>query len=203
MSQEQIYRSLLHLCPASLAVTSLDDGVIYEASDRFCLKSGFKREELIGRSTVEMGFWIVPDEGRKKFRELLLRDGQCLNQELLYRKRNGEVITGLTSAVLIEVENRRYTIVLIMDITDQKRAQEALTREQVFMRSIIDGFPGIFCIIDEQARYILWNKNYEEVTGFSDEEIRTMTVLDLPPRVGSKSHGGRNTVCVRTWGVFP
>ena len=56
VSQEQIYRSLLHLCPASLAVTSLDDGVIYEVSDRFCRQSGFGREELIGGSTVEIGF---------------------------------------------------------------------------------------------------------------------------------------------------
>jgi|ADurb_Cas_03_Slu_FD_contig_123_12428_length_5266_multi_2_in_0_out_2_2 PAS domain-containing protein len=56
VSQEQIYRSLLHLCPASPAVTSLDDGVIYEVSDRFCRQSGFGREELIGGSTVEIGF---------------------------------------------------------------------------------------------------------------------------------------------------
>ncbi len=315
VSQEQIYRSLLHLCPASLTVTSLDDGVIYEVSDRFCRQSGFTREELIGRSTVERGFWIAPDEGRKKFREMLLRDGQCVNQEFRYRRRHGEVITGLTSAVLIQVENRRYAIVLVMDITDQKRVEEAvqesenryrflaehmtdiawitdmnlktlyitpsitkvlgytprersrlsldrkvtpdsvsrvretlarliayeaqgkrvaekpvtlllefyhrdgstrwmetivqgfhnargdltllhgvsrdvtsrrrfeeaLIQEQVCMRSIIDSFPGIFCMIDEQARYILWNKNYEEVTGFSDEEIRTMTVLNVPP----------------------
>ncbi len=181
VSQEQIYRSLLHLCPASLAVTSLDDGVIYEASDRFCLKSGFKREELIGRSTVEMGFWIVPDEGRKKFRELLLRDGQCLNQEFRYRKREGEVITGLTSAVLIEVENRRYTIVLIMDITDQKRAQEALIQDQVYMRSIIDSFPGIFCIVDQQGRYLIWNRDYEKITGYSNTEISSMTVMDRTP----------------------
>lgn len=179
--QEQIYRLLLHLCPASPAVTSLDDGVIYGVSGRFCRQSGFRREELIGRSTVEIGFWIAPDEERKKFRGLLLRDGQCLNQEFRYRKRKGEVITGLTSAVLIQVENRRYAIVLVMDITDQKRAQEALIQDQVYMQSIIDGFSGIFCIVDQRGRYLIWNRNYGKVTGYSNTEISSMTVMDRTP----------------------
>lgn len=179
--QEQIYRSLLHLCPASLAVTSLDDGVIYDVSDRFCRQSGFGREELIGRTTVEMGFWIAPHEERKKYRELLLRNGQCLNQEYRYRRRNGEVITGLSSAVLITIKKRRYVIVLVMDITDRKRAEEALIQDQVYMRSIIDSFPGVFYIVDQRGRYLIWNRNYEKVTGYSNEEISSMTVMDRTP----------------------
>jgi PAS domain S-box-containing protein len=118
---------------------------------------------------------------------MLLRDGQCLNQEFRYRKRKGEVITGLTSAVLIEVENRRYTIVLIMDITDRKRAQEALIQDQVYMRSIIDSLPGIFCIVDQQGGYLIWNRNYGKVTGYSNTEISSMTVMDRTPAPDRKA----------------
>jgi len=126
VAQEQIYRSLLHLCPASLIVSSLDDGVIYDVSDRFCRQSGFSREEAIGRSAVELGLWVQPDEARKKFRDLLLRDGQCMDQEFRYQRRNGNVIICLTSAVLIAIEKRRYAIALVMDITARKQAEEAL-----------------------------------------------------------------------------
>lgn len=310
VSQEQIYRSMLHLCPASLMVTSFDDGVIYDVSDRFCRQSGFSREEAIGRSTVDLGLWVMPDVERKKFQDLLLRDGQCLDQEFRYQRRNGNVITCLTSAVLIKIKKRRYVIVLVMDITARKQAEEALQesenryrflsehmtdiawitdmnlrtlyitpsvtnvlgftpgerrrqrmekkmtpdsmsraqetlarmltleeqgkhvaekpatlllelyhkdgstrwletvvqgfhntrgeltlihgvsrdvtgrkraqdelrREQIFLRSVIDSLPGVFYIADDLGRCLFWNNNFEEVTGFSDEEIRKMPV---------------------------
>ncbi len=312
---EQIYRSLLRLCPASLIVSSLDDGVIYDVSDRFCRQSGYSREEAIGRSAVELGLWAVPDEERKKFRDMLLREGRFLNQEFRFRRRNGEVITGLCFAARVTIGKRRYAIALVMDITDRKQTEEALQesenryrflsehmsdiawitdmnlrtlyitpsiknvlgftpaersrqsleermtpdsvsrvrkalarlrtleeqgkriaekpltlmlefyhkdgsrrwletvvqgfhntggdltvvhgvsrdvterkqaqdelhREQVFLQSVIDRMPGIFCIVDKQGRYLIWNRNYKEVTGFSDEEIRSMTVVDRKP----------------------
>lgn len=318
--QEQIYRSLLHLCPASLIVSSLDDGVIYDVSDRFCRESGFSREEAIGRSTVELGLWVTPDVERKKFRDLLLRDGQCLNQEFRYQRRNGNVITCLTSAVLITLQNRRFVVVLVMDITDRKQAEEArqeiespyrflsdfmtdiawitdvklqtlyitpsitkllgftpdersrqsldqkmtpdsasrvresfarvlavekqgklvaekpatllleyyhkdgttrwmetivrgfhnargelnmihgvsrdvterkrlqdeLQQEEIFLRSVIDSLPGVFCIVDQRGRYLIWNRNYAQVTGFSADEIRSMTVMDRTPAPARK-----------------
>ena len=84
---------MLYLCPASLMVTSFDDGVIYDVSDRFCRQSGFSREEAIGRSTVELGLWVMPGVERKKFQNLLLRDGKFLDQEFRYQRRNGNVIT--------------------------------------------------------------------------------------------------------------
>lgn len=126
VSQEEIYRSLLHLCPASLSVTGLDDGVIYDVSDRFCRQSGFSRKEIIGRSSVDLGLWVEPDEERKKFRDILLSEGQCLNQEFRYRRKNGEVLTGLNFASLVTIGNRRYAILLVMDITARKQAEEAL-----------------------------------------------------------------------------
>ncbi|HNY96074.1 MAG TPA: PAS domain S-box protein [Smithellaceae bacterium] len=55
------------------------------------------------------------------------------------------------------------------------------------MRSIIDSFPGIFCIVDQQGGYLIWNRNYGKVTGYSNTEISSMTVMDRTPAPDRKA----------------
>jgi two-component system, sensor histidine kinase and response regulator len=48
-----------------------------------------------------------------------------------------------------------------------------------FSRRIIDGLPGIFYVIDEHGQILRWNNSFEDVSGYSAEEISRMSVLDL------------------------
>ncbi|NLA41996.1 MAG: PAS domain S-box protein [Smithella sp.] len=59
--------------------------------------------------------------------------------------------------------------------------REELSRAKIFLRSAIDSLPGMFCIVDQRGRYPIWNRNYEKVTGYSNKEISSMTVMDRTP----------------------
>ena len=63
------------------------------------------------------------------------------------------------------------------DVTRRKQAQDELQRERIFLRSVIDGLPGVFYIADESDGLLFWNGNFEKTTGFSEEEIRKMPVM--------------------------
>jgi PAS domain S-box-containing protein len=70
-------------------------------------------------------------------------------------------------------------VIVCRDITERKRAEEALRREKEFSDTTIDSLPGVFYHYDVTGRFLRWNKNFEAVTGYSREEIARMHPLDF------------------------
>jgi PAS domain S-box-containing protein len=75
---------------------------------------------------------------------------------------------------------------LNIDITARKQAEEALRLSEArlaftedFSDVAIDSLPGIFYLYDSEGRFLRWNKNLEEVSGYTGEEIARMHPLDF------------------------
>jgi PAS domain S-box-containing protein len=68
-------------------------------------------------------------------------------------------------------------IVNVIDISERKRAERELMEEKMFSDAIIACAPGIFYVIDETGHFVRWNRNEEEVTGYSREELRRLHAL--------------------------
>ncbi|MHC4943691.1 MAG: sigma 54-interacting transcriptional regulator [Planctomycetota bacterium] len=69
-------------------------------------------------------------------------------------------------------------ILILQDITDRRKAEERLIHEKRFSESVIETLPGLFFMLDEEGRYVRWNKNRETVLGYSDEELARMSPED-------------------------
>jgi PAS domain S-box-containing protein len=63
------------------------------------------------------------------------------------------------------------------NITERKRAEEALQNEKAFTESIIDSLPDSFYVIDSRGRYVRWNKNAGRALGYSNEEFAALDPL--------------------------
>ena len=73
---------------------------------------------------------------------------------------------------------------IAVDVTDRKKLEEiTVAQERDFNRAIIDSLPGLFYVVDEQFRFLLWNKNFEDITGYSAEELPGMTIWHLHRKV--------------------
>jgi PAS domain S-box-containing protein len=62
-------------------------------------------------------------------------------------------------------------------ILERREMEESLRRERDFSHSVINALPGIFFLFDRNGRAILWNRQFEEITGYGTDEIRTMSPL--------------------------
>jgi PAS domain S-box-containing protein len=67
---------------------------------------------------------------------------------------------------------------ILSDVSERKQAEEIILREKDFSQSALDSLPGLFYLFDDQGRFIRWNKNYEEISGYSAAELARMTPLD-------------------------
>lgn len=65
-------------------------------------------------------------------------------------------------------------------VEGERRTAEAAARsEKLFSDSIIESMPGILYFYDEQGRFLRWNRNFEEVSGYTASEIGRMHPLDF------------------------
>ena len=64
------------------------------------------------------------------------------------------------------------------DVTERKGAEEELKKVELFNTAILDSIPGILYLYDDTGHLVQWNKQNEEVTGYSSEELKGMYVLD-------------------------
>jgi PAS domain S-box-containing protein len=64
-------------------------------------------------------------------------------------------------------------------VTDLQNTYDELRKEHDLTRMAIDSVPGVFYLFDASGRLMLWNRNFEMVTGYSGEEIAAMTPSDF------------------------
>ncbi|MEA2625563.1 MAG: hypothetical protein QOD06_1608 [Candidatus Binatota bacterium] len=146
-------------------VRSLDTGKFVDVNREFERFSGFRREEAIGRSPLELGLWPEPGAYEQGLQQIL-SSGEVRNREATVRVKDGTLRFGLASATLVEHGGERLLLTFFRDITDRKRAEEALrdSRERLEL-ALAAGDIGTWT----------WRLGGEFV---ADERLRA--ILDLP-----------------------
>ena len=105
----------------------MSDATYVEVSDRFFAVSGYTREEVIGHSAFDLNLWVDPGD-RERVLSVLRATGSVMNDEIRFRRKNGEIRTMLFSAGVIQVSGTPHLLAVDIDITDLRRAEEEKAR---------------------------------------------------------------------------
>ena len=124
-SEEKFSKSFRH-SPLAASIVRVSDSRYIDVNETFERESGWKREEVIGRTPLEIGLWVVPEQ-RSPLIQRLLENGIARDTEYQIRRKDGQVRTFLASAELIEVDGERCALNVGTDITERKAAEEAIT----------------------------------------------------------------------------
>ena len=123
------HRRLFQFAPDSLLVTRVRDGRIMDMNSRFLETMGYSREELIGRTPLQLGFWVYPED-RESLRRLLLEQrGFCSGFETTVRDKAGREYPVMMSARVVEIEGEQYVISESREDSERRQAMKALQKE--------------------------------------------------------------------------
>jgi len=178
---ESKYRSLLQQLPQGVVIVQgLPPRYVF-VNAAMAQIVGCSVEDLLGFSTENAGVVIHPDDRKtaeRRYRDRLRgRTGPSYDEFRLLR-RDGEVRWVGSFAKRIDYEGEPTIQAIVQDITDRRLAEEALIREKDFSETVINSLPGVFYLFDEDGTMIRWNTNFEEVSGYTGEEIARMKPTD-------------------------
>ncbi len=195
---ERRYRHLYHNTPGMLH--SVDpEGRLVSVSDYWLDSLGYRRHEVIGKRLSD----FLTQASRRYADEVVfpafLEKGYCRDVSYQFRKKDGQTIEVLLSAIAErDVAGKvQRSLSVLVDVTEQKRAEEELrvTREQLRRYSedlerqvaertgVITGIlrhtPSVVFLKDTQYRYVLVNSRFEQVFGMTEEQIRGKTDYEI------------------------
>jgi len=135
-NSEETFRKMFNSSPNIVGISTLADGRYIDVNLNFEKQLGWRREEVIGRTSKELGIFQNYAE-RKRLEEIIEKDGHICNYEVLLRKKSGDYRIGNFSAELVDFCGQKCLLAQINDITDSKKieddlraANEKLTRAQ-------------------------------------------------------------------------
>lgn len=153
------------------------DGSIYAANPAACYIYGRTEEELciVGRA----GLSDPNDSSMQDFlheRSMLGRS----RKEVMQKRKDGSLFPAeVSSSIFTDSLGEERTIILVRDISDRVRANNEVIKEKNLSDSIINSLPGVFYLYSYDWKFIRWNKNFEQRTGYTTEEIEKMHPLDF------------------------
>ncbi len=92
----------------------------------------------------------------------------------LFRLLGGIGLTVLMLALALLYEAARN-----QTLVELNRVKDSLLQERDFSDAAIASLPGIFYLFDSVGKFLRWNENFEQVSGYSSEELSKMQPLDF------------------------
>lgn len=124
------YHEAFHISPDSINIARVSDGLFIDSNQGFTRILGFAREEILGRSSLELGIW-VDAAARDRMLATLARDGEIREGEAHFRHKDGTIIVGQLSAKPIVINGEACLLTVVRDITGRKQAETKLEHHRL------------------------------------------------------------------------
>jgi PAS domain S-box-containing protein len=136
-ASEERFSKAFRSSPYPIGITDLETGVCLDINDAALSAFGYRREEVIGQTTSVLGIWPHPEE-REQFIERIKCTGNIRNLEVPLKSKHGEMRKFLASTEVIVLNGKQCLVTIGTDITEQKRAEEALRRSELAVRQAFE-----------------------------------------------------------------
>jgi diguanylate cyclase (GGDEF)-like protein/PAS domain S-box-containing protein len=144
-AQEEKFTTAFHSSPYAITLTRPSDGTIFEVNDGFETIAGYQYAEVIGKTTLDLHLWVREEERLAVVSELA-QGREVHAKEYQFRKKTGEVLTGLFSASLVTINNEKCILSSIGDITERKQLEQKL--EEMATHDYLTGLPNRVLLTD-------------------------------------------------------
>ena len=161
----QMFSAAFESCPIAASIATLADGRFIEANANYERDFGWSKAELIGRTSLEVGFW--PSAAlRQAWAEELYKNGRLVDYETVWLDRAGSPIHVSLSSEITELDGQSCILAYVTDISARKRSEADLR----IAAAAFESQEGTV-ITDANGVILRVNQAFTASTGYSAEEV--------------------------------
>jgi len=167
--------------PVAITIATEAEGQYLDANESFLRMTGFPRADVIGHTSFDLAFWVLPSL-RVDLLRLLQGGGNVIDVRMQFKNSTGEIREAELSWERIEVEGQPCLLSFMRDVTERMRSDERL---QEYER-VVEGLVDMIVVVDRDYRYIIANRSFlnyrdmarEQVIGHRVDEILEKNIFE-------------------------
>jgi PAS domain S-box-containing protein len=126
-NSEEKFSKAFHSGAVLMAISRIEDGCFIDVNDAFLKTLGFKRDEVIGKTSADLEMF-VDKEQRAAIKKIFDEEGRASNLEVQIKGQNGFIHTGIFSVDSVDVAGMPCWLTTLTDITERKQAERELVK---------------------------------------------------------------------------
>lgn len=175
---EKKFRNLFNYSPDMILLTDFSNSVIIDVNEKFLNLTKYKKEDVIDKTTVEINLWANLKD-RNAYRYILEKYGYVRNFEADFLLKSGEKRNGLLSATIVSINDEKYILATLRDITEQREIQNRLNDERIRLKTVLETIPDLIWLKDMNGTYLACNSKFEQLYGARERDIVGKTDFDF------------------------
>jgi PAS domain S-box-containing protein len=161
---EEMFSRAFRDAPVLIAISDLETGRYLEVNEKCVSLTGYRREEIIGKTGEEVG-WHRRDE-REHRKTLLQQNGRIVDLEVTLKKKGGELLHCIYSGNLVTIGGRNCLLSISQDITARKIAED---RVGTLSKALIQS-PVSILVTNARGEVEYANPAFTKASGYTQEE---------------------------------
>jgi len=126
---DETFRKAFNANPEPMTIATITEGRYLDVNDSFLKITGYRREEVIGRTSLQINFWDRP-EPRAEQVSMLRKSGSVRDLPITFKTKSGQQRIALDSSEIIEVAGQKCMISILRDMTEQRQLETQLRQSQ-------------------------------------------------------------------------
>ncbi|MFW5886755.1 MAG: PAS domain S-box protein, partial [Bacteroidota bacterium] len=169
---EEKFSKIFQNSPALISLNDVESGKCIEVNQAFYTTLGYSPNEVIGEKFFDIT--QVEEELKSQIRNTLQKSTSLQNAEGYFLHKDGNKITVILSASIIQILDKKYSLFIALDVTEKEHTKRQLT----LLEKAIENSPASTLITDKNGIITYVNKGFEKMVGYSKEEV-----IGCPPSI--------------------
>ena len=177
-------RVLFENSPTAMVAIDANSGYIVQANN-FALKLfGYSNDEILTKSVADLTYPEDRAESRQLYERFYNGGIDKLSYEKRYLKKDGSYFWGQVNVSALRDEHGKPRLFVgnAADITERKKASEALRESEEKLRGLFELSPLGIALNDMSGHFIEFNEAFRNICGYSMEELNALDYWALTPK---------------------
>lgn len=162
---EELFAKAFSASPAGIILTRKVDGLVIEVNDAYLKMVEYKRSEVLGKTTLELG--VIRPEDRDRLMQLFKDRGAVRDFETWMGTKSGGLKAVFSSLEQLELAGETCLLSIVYDITARKRTEAALQQSEEKWRRLFEILPVGVSVINELKNVVEMNPALQKILQIS------------------------------------